>query len=218
MQRREFLEKMLLTVPGACMASLAAHAAGEEQEHPLPAVDLDFLADGLALVPRSDWTDTDPVYWRMRAAGKYERLTVHHSGARVKRSAKRVDVVAQLDAVLTSHRQRRYGDIGYHFVVDYAGRVWEGRSLAYEGAHVAHENRENLAVMVLGNYETQDPSIRQLSALRTVVTRLCRRFKIEHGAVYGHRDLGASVCPGRRLYPYVRAIRALQSAAKPTET
>lgn len=204
MQRRTFLETLLLGVPAAW---LGVPAAAAETRGRQAAVDIGFVRKNLPLVPRTDWTRTEPVYRRLRPAQTFTRLTVHHSGAAVTRSPRVEDIVAALNGVMTSHRDRHYGDIGYHFVVDYAGRVWEGRKLAYEGAHVLNENHENLAVMLLGNYETQQPCIRQLTTLGELVKLLRDRFDISPEAVFGHRDLGASVCPGRSLYPYVRELR-----------
>ena len=215
MQRREFVQKLLLAVPAASVAALIARAG--EGKAARASFDLRFIGKKLALVPRSDWTHTEPAYWRLRRAKKYTRLTVHHSGARVERDIAREEIVSALDGVLTSHRERRYGDIGYHFVLDYAGRIWEGRSLAYEGAHVACQNSENIAVMLLGNFEQQQPCILQLSALRTLAELLRGRFDIEKQSVFGHRDLGASVCPGRWLYPYVHELRTGFAGTKLTE-
>lgn len=216
MQRREFVQKLLLALPVTSAAPLIARAA-EEKPAPEP-IDLRFIRKALPLVPRSDWTNREPSYWRLRQASKYTRLTVHHSGARVERDSAREDIVSVLDGVLTSHRERRYGDIGYHFVLDYVGRVWEGRCLAYEGAHVVRENRENIAVMLLGNFEQQQPCIRQLTTLRTLTELLRGRFKIGKEAVFGHRDLGASACPGSLLYPYVRELRSESSKPKTKES
>jgi hypothetical protein len=215
MHRREFIQKSLMTLSLTAAAPLVVRAAAPTPAH--PSFDLGFISKKLPLVPRCDWTNVEPCYWRLRAAKRYTRLTVHHSGARVERDIAREDIVSVLDGVMTSHRARHYGDVGYHFILDYAGRVWEGRCLAYEGAHVARENRENVAVMLLGNFEVQQPCIRQLSALRTITELLQSRFDIARESIFGHRDLGASACPGRWLYPYVCELRKGPPAPTPAE-
>ena len=91
--------------------------------------------------------------------------------------------------------------------MDYVGRVWEARSLAYEGAHVAGQNERNLGVMLLGNYEQQAPSVTQITSLEAVVQALRERYGIKRHRVYGHRDLGQSVCLGAHLYPHVEKLK-----------
>ena len=117
-------------------------------------------------------------------------------------------VAYDLQAIQAGHLRRNYGDIGYHFVVDYAGCVWEGRSLEYEGAHVSHHNDGNIGVMLLGNFERQHPSERQLAGMRVLIAALQEDRRIARRRVYGHRDLGQSLCPGRHLYAHVVRLRA----------
>jgi len=159
-------------------------------------------------MPRSAWTDVDPRAWRVRCAAGYTRITVHHEGARCNVHTGVDSVARDLRAVLNGHRRRNYGDIGYHLIVDYAGRVWEGRSLAYEGAHVAAENENNVGVMFLGNFERQKPSRSQVASLVALTGLLREHYGIKKHRVYGHRDLGRSACPGDFLYAEVERLRA----------
>jgi len=171
-------------------------------------VDLGFLAARLKLRRRSAWTRFLPTAGKLRAAGGFNRVTLHHAGNTPLFLKAQDSVIRELDGVLTAHRQRRYGDIGYHFVVDYGGAVWEGRSLAYEGAHVLSANEHNVGVMLLGNFEEQKPSVDQVTAATWLVSLLRGRFRIPAHRVYGHRDLGQSVCPGRYVYDHVVRMRS----------
>ena len=69
-----------------------------------------------------------------------------------------------------------WADIGYHFAVDRAGRVWSCRPLVWQGAHVKDRNEGNIGVLVLGNFEIERPTSAQLNALaihlKTLATRL----------------------------------------------
>jgi hypothetical protein len=109
--------------------------------------------------------------------------------------------------VLESHQEHRFGDIAYHLIVDYAGRVWEGRSLSYEGAHVSSANEGNIGVMLLGNFERQYPSAAQLAALDDLIGILRRQYGFGAARVFGHRDLRRTLCPGDRLYPTIAEIK-----------
>ena len=133
---------------------------------------------------------------------------MHHAGTGINRHRTQASVTSDLTGILSAHMEQGYGDIGYHLAVDYVGRVWEGRSLSYEGAHVLSENEANIGVLLLGNFERQRPSLAQLSAMEDLVRILRHHFRISARRVYGHRDLGSSLCPGAHPYPYVRSMRA----------
>ena len=201
--RRKFLAGLLLGVPALFAGAPSLFAAGRLNE-----LSLKFLTAVIPLNRRALWAEKSAQTARLHTAALFTRITVHHSGALVLRDTARQSVIDDLNSVLEAHMRLRYGDIGYHFVVDYAGRVWEGRSLSYEGAHVSGENEANLGVMLLGNFEKQKPSDAQLETLNTLVGLLRAHFDIPARRVYGHRDIGETLCPGRYLYPYVVAMKS----------
>ncbi len=203
--RRGFLTKAMATL--ALPAFCAVRADGAIAKKPLPQFDLKFLDGKVPLMRRSEWASDAPKVWLLREGGSYDRVTVHHQGGRPSISRVKNSVISEIDSIYAGHRSKKYGDIAYHFIVDYAGCVWEGRSLAYEGAHVSHQNGNNLGVLVLGNFEEQTPSIESLESIEKLVGLLRGNFGIKHHRVYGHRDIGSSLCPGKNLYPHVVALR-----------
>jgi hypothetical protein len=207
--RRSFLRAAGLLIPGALLAPGRATGSLPDHIHVPRAVpvDLGFIRHQLPLVPRIEWNNTLPQPWKLRVAELFDRITVHHSGATSNYHTARSDVLRDMEGVFMSHSHRNYGDIGYHFIIDYAGTVWEGRSLAYEGAHVASQNERNIGIVVLGNFENQQPSAKQTENLERLTRLLRARFQIKPHRIFGHRDLGHSVCPGQQLYTYVRQMR-----------
>ena len=201
--RRQFVKALLLALPALSLAPRLLTAAPRRMNE----LSLAFIASSLPLVRRAAWADRRPNTGRLRVAGYFSRITIHHSGARVLRATERGRVVQALNEILAAHQRIRYGDLGYHLAIDCAGRVWEGRSLSYEGAHVSGENPGNIGVMLLGNFEKQKPSSPQLDTLATLVGLLRKQFDIPARRVYGHRDIGSSVCPGRYLYPFVVSLK-----------
>jgi hypothetical protein len=153
----------------------------------------------------------------LREGGVFDRITVHHEGGALSLSGDPSTVAAEIDSVYAGHKAKNYADIAYHLIVDRSGCVWEGRSLAYEGAHVINQNKNNLGILVLGNYEKQSPTDESLTALRALVQCLRKNFGIKHHRVYGHRDLGASLCPGKTLYPHVAAMRGVAKTTGETK-
>jgi len=92
-------------------------------------------------------------------------------------------------------------------MIDYSGRIWEGRSLKYQGAHVSSRNPGNIGVVLLGNFEIQKPSAAQKATLVKLVTELRRYYGVSRRRIYGHRDLDSTLCPGRNLYPFLPTLK-----------
>jgi len=178
----------------------------------LPAVDLAFLPSQLAVKRRQAWTKQVPKPWILKPAKGFDRITVHHSAAAS--SSKSDDqVVAEIETVCMQHITRGYGDIGYHFVIDVRGDVWEARSLAYQGAHVSGQNDGNIGIVLLGNYEEQTVSENQKKSLVTLIGALRDKYQIKRHRLYGHRDLGKSICPGKNLYEHVEELKSAEGTA-----
>jgi hypothetical protein len=127
-------------------------------------------------------------------------------------------------------RSQGWSDIGYNFLVDRFGRVWEGRYGGVDrpvvGAHTLGYNDNAFAASAIGNFETARPS-------RAMIRAYARLFAWKlslHGvnaadgkqyvtsryfkAINGHRDAGATACPGIYLYNKIPRIRDLATAAQ----
>ncbi len=164
------------------------------------------------LQPRSAWRASRPIASRLtRASGGYDKITVHHtadvSGARFDGSLR--DSTQTLRQVQSEHMDGRgYGDIGYHFLIDPAGRVFEGRSLAYQGAHAGGvRNRQNIGICLLGNFETRRPTPQAVAALTDLLADLRRKNRIERDQVFCHRELKSTLCPGAHLASWTTDYR-----------
>lgn len=163
----------------------------------------------LAYVPRASWGALAPRPSRLtRATGRWTKITVHHSA---EANAPALDGTAASSAEALRRIQRHmmngldYGDIGYHLVIDPQGRVFEGRSLAWQGAHASGRNNvENIGVCVLGNFEHSTPTPQALAALELTLDSLRATHRIPRSGVVAHRDLKNTLCPGRALTAWLR--------------
>ena len=92
-------------------------------------------------------------------------------------------------ATLLGTLVRTVGPIGMvRFAIDRAGRVWECRPLAYQGAHVRGHNDGNIGILVMGNFDVQRPSPAQVRALGGHVNALCLSYGIPKRQVHTHRQ------------------------------
>jgi len=156
---------------------------------------------------RREWASTGVIPRRMDRMQPVRRLTVHHDGMPPVDLRSRSEVAARIDLIRRSHMERGWGDIGYHYIVDPMGEVWEGRPLSWQGAHVAAQNEGNLGVMVLGNFERQQPTSAQLSALDRFVASRVSAYRLGVSSVLTHRELAATACPGRNLQAHMSRTR-----------
>jgi N-acetylmuramoyl-L-alanine amidase len=131
-----------------------------------------------------------------------------------------------------------WDDIGYNFLVDRFGTVYEGRWGGIErnviGAHAEGFNVGTVGVAMIGNYSSATPPVAQQDA---VVNLLAWRLDVAHvdptstvaftstgnpryrsgrvvtlRAVSAHRDTGPSECPGSRAYALIPALTSRVAA------
>jgi hypothetical protein len=127
-------------------------------------------------------------------------LVVHHSALPASDGPREIQRLHQ--------GQRGFADVGYHYLIDASGLVYEGRPVNVRGAHVAGHNTGAVGVCVLGNFEKIKPAPAQLASLASLAIALRDAFGITHLA--GHRDLPAqrTLCPGVNLWPRLPALAA----------
>ncbi len=163
------------------------------------------------VLPRGAWRPSQEVdKQRLRPMARPFRITVHHSATAVRQDSWAATCAA-IRAIQTYHVVKKgWADIAYHFVIDRAGRIWEGRPLAYQGAHAGstHLNRGNVGIVVLGNFERRKPTPGEEAGLSWLVDQLSRRYSISADQIFCHSDLKATRCPGQHLKPLVRRLAA----------
>lgn len=162
-----------------------------------------------AVIPRSEWARAAPVCSLLNPMLPVKYITVHHDGMTPFNSTDLVASKARLELIRNGHRGNGWGDIGYHFVIDRNGRVWEGRAINWQGAHVKNRNEGNLGVCCLGNFEEQSPSPAQLAALERQLSTLMKLYGVPKSRVKTHLEWpGAkTACPGRSLQTQMVAMR-----------
>lgn len=157
-------------------------------------------------IPRSDWAHGVPRDGLASPMGSPELITIHHEGGPTDfDSTSRAAAARRIESIRRFHVvDRGWADIGYHYLIDPAGRIWEGRPLTLAGAHVRDRNPGNIGICVLGNFERQRPTPAQLTAVLLLVTSLQREHSIADERVFLHADLGDTACPGRHLRSALR--------------
>lgn len=180
------------------------------------------IKGSVVIMPRTAWTNSGPRKGIINEMNGVSRITVHHEGSNFFAATSQSDVAARLNSVRNAHLDRRartgerWCDIGYHYIIDPAGRVWEGRNTRYQGAHVQDENEHNLGIMVLGNFERQRPTPAAKQALDTFVAMQMQRFSVPINRVRTHKEFGGTACPGSELQAFMNQMRSRNSKSAMT--
>ncbi|XAL98768.1 peptidoglycan recognition family protein [Phycisphaeraceae bacterium D3-23] len=163
---------------------------------------------GVQAIARSRWSAGGPVLADINPMNGIQKITIHHEGSRAVDFTGFDSTAQHLEKIRKSHvNNNNWSDIGYHYIVDRAGRVWEGRPTRYQGAHVGQNNENNLGVMALGNFDRQSPTQQQLNALFDTVRRLKHQHNIPRAQVKSHQEIRPTACPGRNLQRHMDALR-----------
>lgn len=164
----------------------------------------------LLIFSRANWKARLPRK-NIEPMGRVGKITVHHSGGDDVWSASETDTADEIRKIQRYHQNEQgWADIGYHYVVDRGGAIWQGRKLCYQGAHArGSANTGNIGVVLLGNYMNQSVSKAQKESLELLLETLCEHFSLPANHVYTHREIlgGKTDCPGPALTQCVKEIR-----------
>lgn len=154
------------------------------------------------IITRTEWGAVAPDLRLQNPKDRevFKTVVIHHSAMPPDEGPREIQQV---------HMQgRNFLDVGYHFLIDREGRIYEGRSLAVHGAHVREHNAGTLGIVLLGNYEEIEPTIDQLQRLRWLIGALMANHPLTHLA--GHSDFlpGKTLCPGKNLAPLLPKLAA----------
>jgi hypothetical protein len=137
----------------------------------------------------------------------YGVVVIHHSG----RSGE-----SDPNAVQVKHMNKNgWDDVGYHFMVNAGGTVYEGRRLIYKGSHTENANTGKVGILVMGNFDKagwlgflgSTPSASQLAGVTRLVIALKGLFPTLT-TLGGHKDYKKSTeCPGTELYSRLDDLR-----------
>jgi hypothetical protein len=184
------------------------------------------VAGAPAVVPRLSWGANESI---KRAPPSYASSTrfavIHHTAG--SNTYTRAESAAIVKAIQLYHvRGNGWNDIGYNFLVDKYGQVFEGRFGGMDrnvvGAHAEGFNTGSVGVAVLGTYGAATlPTPARTALVRLLAWRLDvahvdplstfswisggnarfpRGVPLFLRTVVGHRDTGFTDCPGDRLY------------------
>ena len=147
------------------------------------------------IISRKAWgarapRDRDTTTWSHRT-----EFVVHHSEGPVTQTPRSIQDF-HMDG-------RGWADIGYNFLVDHKGRIYEGRGWLVVGAHAVGHNTSGIGVCVIGR-DGADITAAAKRSVRALYDEAVRR-KGRTLAKKCHSDVNSTDCPGSVLRAWVHA-------------
>ena len=187
------------------------------------------------IITREEWGANLAYGGQDRAASEWplqyqtvEHVIIHHSETPSFR-----DPLAEIRSIHYYHAVTRgWGDIGYNYLVDFMGNVYEGRIGGENvvGGHAYQYAYGSAGICVMGSYKAEDATPEALAGLIWITAWATRNLdplgradfheKPNLPTIAAHRDVNESTCPGDALYadlPYIRsAVAEVHAGARET--
>jgi hypothetical protein len=148
------------------------------------------------ILSRMQWHARSPL--REMVRHKPDAIVIHHTAASPNRSK---SFTERMQAFQEECQQKEgWADLPYHFIIDSEGEVAEGREIEFLGdSKTRYELSGRIQIALEGNFEEEQPEEAQLAGLRELILLLQTRFHIGDDYVRMHKELAATLCPGRNL-------------------
>ncbi len=179
--------------------------------------------NGITIVPRAGWSADEKL--RFDKMNKeiwppeyraIKKVIVHHTVTRDPET----DPRATMRAIYQYHAiSRGWGDIGYNYLIDQQGTIYEGRfgGDRVVGGHALQYNWGSIGIAILGTYSDHTISDAARSSLIALIRAKAgdldpvgKSFFIDRDNVMnisGHRGVINTSCPGDGFYPKMNNLR-----------
>lgn len=161
--------------------------------------------------------------WPLQYPEKVKKIIIHHTAttANLDNPTQAIRDIYHYHAIT-----RGWGDIGYNYIVDNRGRIYEGRygGEGVIGAHSGPGNHGSIGIALLGNFQSTLVSEEAIVGTSQFIYKKAKIHEIEPEGfsdfraelmpnIFGHRDIMSTQCPGEFLYAKLPIIRTLANVS-----
>ncbi|GLZ45929.1 N-acetylmuramoyl-L-alanine amidase [Actinomycetospora sp. NBRC 106375] len=187
-------------------------------------------------VTRAQWgADESKMTWPPQTTPAVRAVTIHHTSESNDYSP--AESAAIVRGIYAYHAEKQgWGDVGYNALVDKYGTIFEGRAGGLDrnvvAAHAGGFNRETFGIAMMGNYTTVQPTPAQMNSVAALAawklgglyqdprqqvtltssgggtSRVPKGQSTTVPALFAHRDVGRTSCPGDAAYAMMEPLRA----------
>ena len=203
-----FVRSCLLTAVLACLSPATPTLAADRAAAP-------------PILPRAAWA-AKPADTSLMQSQTPREIVIHHTGEKrrpqltLQEKLQKLQRFSQSAGMVGTAPKPPWGDMPYHFYVDAAGRIAEGRSLDFAGdSNTKYDTVNRIQIVVEGHFDQEQPVPAQLKSLDRLVVWLADRYNVPAVKISGHSDhVGNTDCPGWNLKAYLPVLRAKVTNAK----
>ncbi|MDE8647474.1 N-acetylmuramoyl-L-alanine amidase [Rhodococcus qingshengii] len=168
-----------------------------------PLSTIDFI--GIPVVSRAGWGADEALMTWNTEFSPTQLITVHHTASPTGFEPEYIgnypEAVRSIYHFHATNSGRGWGDIGYHFLIDPDGTIYQGRCTGANevpllqpesplgagaeivtAGHVYGANAGNIGICLIGNFMQTAPTTRAFSALRRLTDALCHALELDPGS------------------------------------
>jgi len=189
-----------------------------------------------AVVTRAQWgADPKLMTWPPEYTATTRAVTIHHTAESNDYSPEQSAAIVR--GIYAYHSVKNgWGDIGYNALVDKYGTIFEGRAGGMDrpvvAAHAGGFNRDTFGIAMMGNLSSTPPTPAELTSVERLAawklggmyrdpsqkvtltsagggtSKFAKGQTATVDALFAHRDVGNTECPGNAGYAAMDTIRA----------
>ena len=224
------------STPRSTKASTWTKTEAQKKAEDISIIRNAWMAKNFPLERKYEWSNT--MFWNHYLIypdyfnHHKNKIIIHHTAVNYNPSWTISDVKKQIQDIYKYHTiNRDFGDIGYNFLIDQMGNIYEWRA-GWEWAvwmHASSNNVSSIWISLMWNFENDTPTLEQMEALVNLTTAIAKYYNIDpFGYTYTfttnttkepyvtatknpnimwHKNVKSTACPWTNLYKFLPKIR-----------
>lgn len=199
--------------------------AGPNTAQALQSISADAVTVGQpTIISRAAWGANESWMTWAPEQGGVQQILLHHTAGTDGGN----DPAAVIRGIYYYHAVTLgWGDIGYNFLVDPQGNIYEGRfgGLGTIGGHASGYNTGSVGIGLLGTYESFTATPAAENAVANLSGYLTAKYDLDPQQVKifidksvptlgAHRDVNSTLCPGTSEYTRMNSLRSAAASAE----
>lgn len=133
------------------------------------------------------------------------KIITHHAVSGTQHTAQDVDAWHKLRwlGFVSKYFKNEKGEsyhVGYHYVIEWDGKVVQCRDEREEGAHCVGMNKSSIGICFMGNFDAHLPSKKQEAAFQKLYKGIVKRYPaLTPENIVPHRKYANKSCHGKLL-------------------
>jgi N-acetyl-anhydromuramyl-L-alanine amidase AmpD len=152
------------------------------------------LADG-TVIENSDLTKSMNQKYGYRITDSLF-ITIHHTAGSKNQ---------KIESIAKYHVEKRgFPAIAYHIAINQRGDIHFLNDIEKRTYHDSGQNTNSIGIVLVGNYEEEEPSKEMIESVTFLTDALCKTIKIR--GIRAHKDTSPTLCCGKYAYDALKNV------------